>query len=340
MKNLFIMAAVAATFASCSTNNEDFVTMNEVQKITFDAPVMNKNGRAAITDTNYPEAEKFKVFAQRTTGNYELGWSNNFMDGVEVSKVQSENYWAPAADYFWPKNGDVISFAAYSPSSLVDNTGCTSVTYGATGLKVTEYLLNATLSKQNDLMYAPRVLNQTKNTPATGVGIQFKHALSLINFTVKSENNGITVTDIIVNNAKDKGTFSETITDRPSYLSTPAWSDQALQNVSSSFEVFTGEQVITANQAAQALGDNLLMIPQTIESSTPTPQTLTVKWKYINGGNIEVLDEITKNFSDLSTTAWEIGKKYTYNITINLDKIYFNPSVTDWESGSTVEVKP
>ena len=339
MKNLFIMAAVAATFASCSTNNEDFVTMNEVQKITFDAPVMNKNGRAAITATKYPDTEKFKVFAQRTTGEYQTGWTNNFMDGVEVSKVQSENYWAPAADYFWPKNGDVISFAAYSPSSLVNGAGCTSVAYGATGLKVTEYLLDATLSKQNDLMYAPRVLNQTKNT-ATGVGIQFKHALSLINFTVKSDNTGITVTDIIVNNAKDKGTFSETIADGSSYSSTPAWSDQALQNESSRFEVLTGEQVITANQAAQALGDNLLMIPQTIESSTPTPQTLTVKWKYTNGGSIEVLDEITKNFSDLSITKWEIGKKYTYNITINLDKIYFNPSVENWTEGSNVEVKP
>ena len=339
MKNLFIMAAVAATFASCSTNNEDFVTMNEVQKITFDAPVMNKNGRAAITDTKYPEAEKFKVFAQRTTGNYGSGWSNNFMNGVEVSKDQTETYWAPAADYFWPKNGDVISFAAYSPSSLVNGAGCTSVAYGATGLKVTEYLLDATLSKQNDLMYAPRVMNKTKNTAATGVDIQFKHALSLINFTVKSDNTGITVTDIIVNNAKDKGTFSETITDGSSYSSTPAWSDQALQGGSSSFKVFTGNQAITAKSTALALGDNLLMIPQKIEN-TSTPQTLTVKWKYTNGGNIVVPDEITKNFSDLNISEWEIGKKYTYNITINLDKIYFNPSVTDWEAGSTVEVKP
>ena len=339
MKNLLFMAAVAATLASCSTNNEDFVTMNEVQKITFDAPVMNKNGRAAITDTKYPEAEKFKVFAQRTTGEYQTGWDNNFMNGVEVSKVQTETYWAPAADYFWPKNGDVISFAAYSPSSLANGTGCTNVEYSTAGLKVTDYQLDAALNDQKDLMYAPRVLNQTKTGNTTGVDLTFKHALSLINFTVKSDNSGITVTDIIVSNAKDKGTFSETITDGSSYSSTPVWSDQALQGASSSFKVFTGNQAITASLAAQALGGNLLMIPQTIESST-TPQTLTVKWKYTNGGNTEVLDEITKNFSDLSTTTWEIGKKYTYNITINLDKIYFNPSVTDWEAGSTVEVKP
>ena len=339
MKKLLIMAAVAATFASCSTDNEDFVTQNEPQKIVFDAPVMNMGTRAgAITNATYPEAESFKVFANRHTGTYNGSWDSNFMDGVDVSKVNTQ--WAPAQDYYWPKNGDMITFAAYSPANLSATTDCESVAYEVTGLKVVGYKLNADLAQQKDLMFAPRVMDKTKANSSNGVDIKFNHALSLINFTVKSENTGITITDIIVNNAKDKGTFNEGITDGDTYkigspdaTVNPAWTGQAFQNTSSKFNVFNGTKSVT--KTAATVGDNLLMIPQDVTGST-----ITIKWKYTNGGSNVVLDEVTKNFSDLGISAWEIGKKYTYNITINLDKIYFNPSVDNWVDGGTGDIQP
>ena len=342
MKKLLIMAAVAATFASCSTDNEDFVTQNEPQKIVFDAPVMNMGTRAgAITNATYPDAESFKVFANRHTGAYNGSWASNFMNGVDVSKVNTQ--WEPAQDYYWPKNGDMITFAAYSPADLNATTDCESVAYAATGLNVVGYKLNADLAQQKDLMFAPRVMNKTKDNSSTGVAIKFNHALSLINFTVKSANSGITITDIIVNNAKDKGTFNEGITDGATYkigdpdaTVKPAWSDQAFQTGSSSiFNVFKGRQSVTNNDPAAAVGDNLLMIPQDVTGST-----ITIKWEYTNGGSNVVLDEVTKNFRDLDISAWEIGKKYTYNITINLDKIYFNPSVDNWVDGGTGNIQP
>ena len=341
MKKLLIMAAVAATFASCSTDNEDFVTQNEPQKIVFDAPVMNMGTRAAIADATYPETESFKVFANRHKGTYSGSWANNFMDGVDVSKVSTQ--WAPAQDYYWPKNGDMITFAAYSPADLNATTDCESVAYEITGLKVVGYKLNADLAQQKDLMFAPRVMDKTKANSSNGVDIKFNHALSLINFTVKSENTGITITDIIVKNAKDKGTFNEDITDgaeykidEPGATVKPAWSDQAFQTGSSSiFNVFKGRQSVTNNDPAATVKGNLLMIPQNVNGST-----ITIKWEYTNGGSNVVLDEVTKSFSELSISAWEIGKKYTYNITINLDKIYFNPSVDNWVDGGTDNIQP
>jgi hypothetical protein len=40
----------------------------------------------------------------------------------------------------------------------------------------------------------------------------------------------------------------------------------------------------------------------------------------------------------LSTDVWEPGKRYTYNLTIGLDEIYFAPEVTDWTDEVSVDI--
>jgi len=44
--------------------------------------------------------------------------------------------------------------------------------------------------------------------------------------------------------------------------------------------------------------------------------------------------ELVLNYEDSATSAdieaWEMGKRYTYTITIGLEKIYFSPEVTEW----------
>ena len=46
---------------------------------------------------------------------------------------------------------------------------------------------------------------------------------------------------------------------------------------------------------------------------------------------------VTVHFNDIDSTVkcWEAGKKYEYDLTIDLEKIYFNPTVTDWVDGGT-----
>lgn len=358
MKKFLCFAALAAVFAGCTNENEDYETGNAPQKIVFESPVMNKNSRAAITGTKYPEAETFKVFAHRHKGSYAPAWSNDFMNGVTVSmktEQSTKKFWAPEQDYYWPKNGDMITFAAYSPASLVTGTGCKTLEYSATGLSVTDYELSSTLLSQVDLMYAPRVKDKTAvDHPLSGsadasgyygVDINFKHALSLINFTVKSDNQNVKLKEITISNARDKGTFNEAITDAADYSAVPEWTKQGFQKGSeSTFTVYKNEegQLLTDESVVvpSAGVANLLMIPQTLES-TSYPQKLTIKWTYQNGGiTTEVKDEKIVNLESLTIKSWGIGMKYTYNIIINLDKIYFNPTVTDWVDGGSANIEP
>ena len=41
---------------------------------------------------------------------------------------------------------------------------------------------------------------------------------------------------------------------------------------------------------------------------------------------------VTIHFDDIDdvVTDWQAGKKYEYDLTIDLQKIYFNPTITDW----------
>ena len=41
------------------------------------------------------------------------------------------------------------------------------------------------------------------------------------------------------------------------------------------------------------------------------------------------------NLRNGAITAWNNNTKYVYNITIDLNKIYFNPTIEDWTSPAT-----
>ena len=39
-----------------------------------------------------------------------------------------------------------------------------------------------------------------------------------------------------------------------------------------------------------------------------------------------------------ATQSWNINKKYSFTITVDLNQIYWAPSVEDWEDGTSAEV--
>ena len=232
---LFLAALAGVALASCVTDKEyDFRSQNEPAKITFDSPVMydsNEGTRANyhgeispdLGRYSYPTKEDFQIYAVQHSGDF-AGWANATpaaFNNTSVSYDFDIDGWAPKANgqyYFWPDGK--MSFAACSPAALDQPDGYGTRTYGATGLTITNFKVPADASKQFDLMFSQRTLNQTSanmNHDATyysGIPIQFLHALSSIRFSISNKSSyTVVLKKITLYGVYDTATFKENITE-------------------------------------------------------------------------------------------------------------------------------
>ena len=377
MKKFFIFAAMAgAALVSC-TKNEPAAT-NDQQLITFAAPVVSLNTKSATEVwNNYPTGKDydFAVWAKYfvNTDNYNNGtyttWDQGqtYMEEVRVS--HDGGTWAPAKNYYWPKNGS-LTFIAYAPVSVASYAKVTE-----NGIYFEDYEVSTVPSEQVDLLFSERTYNQkvsnmdntsgdkvTGNTGAVkddiykGIHISFKHALSSILFNIKTaddytESTIITLQGITVQNAISGGSFDQDLEDKNGAVTINAnWNannPSSANHTRVNYPVdITANQVITTTpyypsgitKETAATGGvratDLILLPQDLSS-------VTVKINYtidnkgagslVAGDNSEALTQIAElPLKTDAVPAWEMGKRYIYNIVIGLDTITFEPYVQDW----------
>lgn len=147
-----------------------------------------------------------------------------------------DDYWAPTTPYYWPKTG-YLHFHALSPADF--GTGTLDHAW-ADGVIITDYVApvytDASAAgrtpdeSQIDLMYSDFVFDQQRSTYATGdddddsgiykhdgINLLFRHALSLVQFKVKTASDytasthkhRFVVRKIEVLNAYNTGSFEE-----------------------------------------------------------------------------------------------------------------------------------
>jgi hypothetical protein len=234
----------------------------------------------------YPRDEKFQIFAVEHTGaltTWDAATPTAF-NATAISYNRSLDAWAPLkADggfYYWPDNKQ-LSFAAMSPAEL-DVDGATTE-YSSEGLVISNFVVADDPAKQYDLLYSDRSINKTaadmKDYGADyygGIPIMFKHALSSIHFSLKTDaTETITLLSIQLKNAKNKGTFEENITNETDFTRDPEWTI-ANDAASKTYTSFTGSidfplnpQYVSALAALDGTEDNdvshpLLLMPQVL----------------------------------------------------------------------------
>ena len=241
-KHLFLIALAGFAFASC-VKNEVATPESEGVKIGFASPVMysNVNTKAnfygEISNNTYPEDESFKIFAVQHTGDL-VSWANAAaceFNGQNISYDPNLGAWAPkntvsGSYYYWPA-GQLLSFAAVSPADLGLGESC-QPEYSATGLEIENFVVNDSPAMQYDLLFSKRAVNMASSNMIdeedyySGIPIEFKHALTSINFAIKKDADildEVLLKKIEVVNAKNKGSFSEKITNETAYASSPEW---------------------------------------------------------------------------------------------------------------------
>lgn len=339
MKKLFFIAAIAgAALVSCTKNEVAQVASD--QEITFTVPVVGPQTKVQYGEIGdeYNVNEHFGVYAVHSAADL-TDWAAGTLYmgttgvGLECLKNGGENYWAPATPYYWPKEGK-LSFAAYSPFGVSG-----TVTYGATGLSVTGHTVSPNTAEHVDFLYAPRVYNYSSSTEEVGdddskykydgVNILFEHAMSSIVFKVAKaadidNSTVITLNTITLKQPYLKADFKETITDGASYTADPKWSNWA-----SATDVVTYNTPVplttTLTEYVNNSDDDVILIPQTLTDDVKVVLNYSIETP---GGH--TIDQETAIQLNTHTPAWGMGTRYTYNITIGMEEIIFDPAVTPW----------
>ena len=361
MKKLFFIAALAgAALVSCTKNE---VAPVDQQEITFEAPIV---GNATKVDliTTYPTASTFGVYALYYAANW-TGYTGGsaYMSNVEVTHEapaggDAEGGWV-ANGYYWPKQTNAtLTFAAYSPYMS------SGVSHGATGISFTDYVVGADANV--DLLFSERTYNQkpadqtVNNDIYYGVNLNFNHALSAIVFQAKvaagltgntdpTPNYEFKITKIEVLGVKNKGSFSQRITDSALNPTTPAASTTdwtiAGDAVDTDYTAYTGSGItVNSTDPASAYGADpsgkadLILIPQSLASvkvrvTYDMRHSKMAAGTWVQGNVSEAnlsYDDTTDDSKDV--TSWLRGKRYVYTLTLGLNEIYFAPNISNWDS--------
>lgn len=341
MKKLFFIAAIASAALVSCTKNEVAQTATQ-QEITFAGPVVTSVTKANVPGeigADYTIYEPFKVFAVWHETNFST-WAagSQYMYDVQVSYEGSiddattgDGAWRPANEYYWPKVG-VLSFAAYSPASAEG-----TFAYGAEGLTINDFPVPSQTSLQYDLMFSERTYNKTQsengvNDTYDGVDITFKHALSSIKFTAKTQADYSATTTIKVKKItmwgmNSVGDFEERVNDIAAYDSAPRWINQETPVTAvNPYVVYNGTLTLNNTDAQSANSNDVILLPQTFASDDATIR-VDYTMQTATGSEIPQYKEVTvKSLSG----EWVLGYRYTYNIIIGLDDIYFAPAVEPW----------
>lgn len=344
MKKFFLFAAMAGVaLTGCVKTESEVAVKSDSNRIVFDNPVVSSVTRALIDGTEYPTDVPFSVYAQYK--NDDTGEDLLYMNNVPTKYVTStpgtnQESWIPEGNYYWPKQGD-LSFAAYSPTAAQD--AFTSVAWtDAAGFTFTGFnaVTNNDATKLYDLMYSDYVARQTQANESDydkyyGIQLTFRHALSALVFKAKTEEDYgadavIKITNIEVLNPVGSGDLSVTNGTGSRANWTPG-ADVASMAVTG----VTGTQ-LTNTEVQQ--GNEMLMVPQTFDGDVKVKITYMMQMATsaapVTHTYEVALNTLEESDSASSTTAhdgWDASRRYTYNIIIGLDRIYFAPQVTDWE---------
>lgn len=353
-KNIIIAIAASVALAACTKNELKPVEID--QQITFQAVVNKASTKAMIDGNTYDTGNTFGTVAYKVKD----ATSELYIPVSEVKYTDdSPAYWSTEAPYYWPKEkGSSLTFYSYSPFNYSEDGTKTAipVTAAATGLTFKNYSVKD--HQQTDLMVADKKAGQTGNTATTnswaaGVPTVFHHMLAQIvaikfqtvenasaeTVVVKDYANGYSttgayvpgdkqfvVTDVIFENFFEQGTL----------IAGDSWSWSSTGTATSNYPWYSeksGTKFIKGTCTPR--NTYYLVLPQEFNNDNAK---LHVKYEihtYTSASEhaTEKMD-VSVPLKNLNA-KWEMNKKYTYTLNIDLDRIYWDPKVTDWTTEST-----
>ena len=350
-KSLFFLAVAAVALASCSSDDtiaeNSNVGKNQQKEIAF-MPINLPSTRTTIVNgTTFPTDYNFYIAAYSATP------AGDFFGKTEYTN-EATTIWSGVTGQkrYWPLGDATLNFLA------ITKAGSRTTTFNAThpaNSVVVDFTDNSTIASQHDLMwsYAQATVAQVGNgisfnnggsAGVSPVSMTFQHAESQVNFKVKAgnldtENAGLTLTSITLNDGNYAGTYTLTFADYAS-TSAPAaptgvWSgvtDPTTSNPDVVAPQTTANMPITQTSGSAVIGDGILVVPNpNVDGGSALNESFksfTIAYK-MNG------NDYTYTYTpDIAQRRLVPDTKYVFDITMTLQEIKVNASVEDWTPNS------
>ena len=369
MKKYLLIAATACLALAACTKNE-VRPVNVDQEITFQTVVDKAATKGGTFDNGvtYPIDRPFGTFAFFYTSHD--GYTKDapkYIDNAKVENTSGANTgsaWTTNPKYYWPKQG-YLTFMSYSPYEDLHDIVTSAPTDNALAeIKLPNWDVNA--NQDVDIMIADRVDNQTtngNNAGYTGVCTVFRHKLAqIVEFSVQTKYDfrnlkagapqagsklfflkKIEIQDIVTN-----GTFSSGVKPSNEADAIGIWTNvDPLAKKNYTWYENTANPLVQGgdyefNTTAVALSSGtieengyLLVRPQTFAATDNKKIEITYVIRSYTSDSAYSDETVVQSFNIHSATpSWDINKKYSFTITVDLNQIYWAPSVVDWESES------
>lgn len=287
-------------------------------------------------------------------------------DGVWKAEDKTSYYWPKNGSltfFAYSLNKTDLSFKTVATTE----EGGSHVTC-ATGSGIYA-VIDLSVDKNVDFLVADIKADQTANTTNTGengkyyndgVPTLFRHRLSYVAFNVKTlkdyskEGKRLDLKSITFNKISSYGEYRQVAageafpsgfkaSDDAGHVGTVSYTRIPMTESPFTMEIKssnTGSGVLVSDT------DNYLYIPQTFAKGSNANQNAYIEVKYTittkvgkdeHNADIVVKEDVTKqiflNPADGTKMfdKWEMGKKYTINLTFTLDEILWDPAVQEWE---------
>ena len=287
-----IFGAVMLAFALQSCDKQDDFPSDAVSY-----PILfGSTESRAVADLDDLKKDGFKVYA------YFKGNVGSSTFEKDVTYKPNQSVWSYEPLEYWIANTEYW-FKAFYPKTL--NSGTLTVDNNSQEQNFTISGFDV-VNHQEDIMMASAYRKVEDGTvPSSGsvVTLSFSHLLANIEIKIKSAVSGITINKIVIENADNKGNYSQAT----------GWTSAETGNI----EYTSGVILKVGDDFKAVTGDGILVIP-----ASAAGKTLVV---YASNKTYRV-DFPAEN-------EWQKGNKYGYTLEIKQSNIIFNePTVEKWDS--------
>ena len=240
--------------------------------------------------------------------------------------------WNTAGSYDKPAAGQSILFQAYYPFCPQDGTGLVRLAdRSVPGPLALEYEVPSDVSGQLDLMTGGSEALDT-DEELEDVPVTMHHRLAAIQFVTGDIGLAGTVKSISLKNIHGKGSYRHgdaewTLLDLPDGVSFTVRPDFVVDGVTLAADPDGRKPV--------ADGDNtFLMLPQAI----PDEARMVIEYEATVDG-VTSVHTLEAKLGSRSVPEWQMGKIYTYQISVVSLALEYETFINDWEFGGQTDVQ-
>lgn len=333
-------------YLTCTVSDMDdpFQSAVEVEK--------SKTRGAMVTTTNF--AEKYNNFK---IDGYQKSSSTAYFEGKSVAKTEEFHtdydpieeacrIWkiqGVSEDLMWPSGGDELTLYAWAPAECYPTeSGPAEGVYGHAYPKVdsrytgkTTFKYKAPQPVAGDTHQAESLLDLLFTTygPATPDGqcvpLQFHHMLSAVNFREGDLKGGYIINKVQIKNVQTAAEcFYTPGTSGPSILwnaggDRVTYTQEYNHTVSADHKKVDGDGKTTSPIENATNTATFFFVPQNTGVAgrkTSEDVQISITYQLRNGG-----DAITTDFISLGGMTWQVGKKYTYSLSLPAYSVSIEP---------------